>query len=127
MCDSIVCFESELRQVISNLVRNAADAMRVDGGRLLARTREATDFHREAKGVLITIADTGTGITPEVMERMFDAFYSTKGNSGTGLGLWVTREIVARHKGRLRVRSCGVPGRSWTVVELFLPYQGLAP
>ena len=127
MCDSIVCFESELRQVLSNLVRNAADAMKGKGGRLIARTREATDLQREAKGVLITIADTGTGIPPEVMTRIFDAFYSTKGNSGTGLGLWVTREIVARHKGRMRVRSSGVPGQSWTVFELFVPYQGLAP
>ena len=127
MCDSIVCFESELRQVLSNLVRNAADAMKGRGGRLIARTREATDPQREVKGVLVTIADTGTGIRPEVMGRIFDAFYSTKGNSGTGLGLWVTREIVARHKGRMRVRSCGGPGPSWTVFELFVPYQGLAP
>ena len=125
-CDSVVCFESEIRQVISNLVRNAADAMK-SGGRLLARTREATDWPTDAKGVLITIADTGSGITPESMGRIFDAFYSTKGNNGTGLGLWVTREIVARHKGRLRVRSCAHPGESWTVFELFVPYQGLVP
>lgn len=127
-CDSIVCFESEIRQVISNLIRNAIDAMKPSGGgRLIARTREAVDWRRDVRGVLITIADTGGGMSREVQARIFDAFYSTKGNSGTGLGLWVTREIVTRHKGRLRVRSCDIPQRSWTVFELFLPYQGLVP
>lgn len=127
MCNSIVCFESELRQVLSNLVRNSMDAMKGRGGRLIARTREATDWQRDLPGVMITIADTGTGIPRTVIARIFDAFYSTKGNSGTGLGLWVTREIVSRHKGRLRVRSRAEPGRGWTVFELFLPYQGLVP
>jgi two-component system, sporulation sensor kinase C len=128
MCDSIVCYESELRQVLSNLIRNSMDAMKTTGGgRLIVRTREASDWDHDQKGVLITIADTGTGISPDVQKRIFEAFYSTKGNSGTGLGLWVTREIVNRHKGSLRVRSCSIPGRSWTVFELFVPYQGLVP
>ena len=127
-CDSIICFESELRQVLSNLIRNSMDAMKGrGGGRLLARTREATDWKGDSRGVLITVADTGIGMSREVQSRIFDAFYSTKGNSGTGLGLWVTREIVARHKGRLRVRSSNTPGRSWTVFELYLPFQGLVP
>ena len=127
-CDSIVCFESEIRQVLSNLVRNAMDAMKGrGGGRLVARTREAVDWTRDIRGVMITVADSGTGMSREVQARIFEAFYSTKGNNGTGLGLWVTREIVTRHKGRLRVRSCNVPGRSWTIFELFLPYQGLVP
>ena len=127
-CDAIVCFESELRQVLSNLVRNAIDAMKsLGGGRLLARTREATDWLSGAKGVMVTIADTGVGMSSEVQRRIFEAFYSTKGNGGTGLGLWVSREIVNRHRGRLRVRSCDTEGKSWTVFELFLPYQGVAP
>ena len=126
-CASIVCFESELRQVLSNLVRNAMDAMRERGGRLLARTREATHWRDGTRGVLFTVADTGDGMSREVKGRIFDAFYSTKGNSGTGLGLWVSREIVKRHRGTLRVRSSNTPGKSWTVFELFLPYQGLVP
>lgn len=127
-CDSIVCFESELRQVLSNLIRNAMDAMKGrGGGRLIVRTREANDWVRDLRGVLITIADTGVGMSRDVQARMFEAFYSTKGNSGTGLGLWVTREIVQRHKGKLRVRSQNATRNSWTVFELFLPYQGLVP
>ena len=126
-CDAIVCFESELRQVLSNLVRNAMDAMREGGGRLSARTREAVDWATGDRGVMFTIADTGTGMSRAVQSRIFDAFYSTKGNSGTGLGLWVSREIVKRHRGRIRVRSCDQPGKSWTIFQLFLPYQGVAP
>lgn len=126
-CDSIVCFESELRQVLSNLIRNAMDAMRTRGGRLLIRTREATQWKTDVKGILITIADTGTGMPHDVQDRIFDAFYSTKGNNGTGLGLWVSREIINRHRGELRVRSRTTPGASGTVFELFMPYQGLVP
>ena len=127
MCDSVVCFESELRQVLSNLVRNAMDAMPAAGGRLLVRTREGSDWTRDLRGVLVTIGDTGNGIPRETMGRIFEAFYSTKGNNGTGLGLWVTREIVARHKGTMRVRSSTRPGASWTVFQLFLPFQGATP
>ena len=127
MCDSVVCYESELRQVLSNLVRNAMDAMRGVEGRLLVRTRGATDWSRDLPGVLITIGDTGSGIPRDTMNRIFEAFYSTKGINGTGLGLWVTREIVTRHKGTLRVRSSTEPGASWTVFQLFLPFQGATP
>ena len=127
MCDSVVCFESELRQVLSNLVRNAMGAMAGRGGRLRVRTRGGTRWMVDLPGVLVTVADTGSGIPEETMSRIFDAFYSTKGNSGTGLGLWVTREIVTRHKGTLRVRSSTRPGASWTVFQLFLPFQGATP
>ncbi len=125
MAQSIVCLESEIRQVLSNLVRNAIDAMQSRGGRLLVRTREATEWRLGTRGVLITLADTGSGISPETMARLYKAFFTTKGIGGTGLGLWVSAEIVERHHGRLLVRSSATPGRSWTVFELFLPYQGL--
>ena len=125
-CDSIVCFESEIRQVLSNLVRNSMDAMK-GGGRLLARVRAATNWRDGTRGVMLTVADTGSGMSAEVQSRIFEAFYSTKGNSGTGLGLWVTSEIVMRHKGQMRVRSRDRFGASGTVFELFLPYEGLAP
>jgi two-component system sporulation sensor kinase C len=126
MTESIVCLESEIRQVLSNLVRNAIDAMSGNGGRLLVRTREATDTRIGAKGVLMTIADTGSGISKETMEHLGKAFFTTKGIGGTGLGLWVSSEIINRHNGRLLVRSIQRPVKSWTVFELFLPYQGLS-
>ena len=126
MCESIVCLESEIRQVLANLIRNAIDAMSGPGGRLLIRSREASEWRFGSKGVMITIADTGIGISPEAMKSLYTAFFSTKGIGGTGLGLWVSSEIVNRHQGRLRVRSCKQESRSWTVFELYLPYQGLA-
>ena len=123
MSESIVCLESEIRQVISNLVRNAIDAMSKSGGRLLIRTREATQWRSGAKGVAITVADTGIGMTPETTAKMFKAFYSTKGVAGTGLGLWVSSEIVKRHHGHLLARSRMTSGSSGTAFKLFLPYQ----
>ena len=123
MSASIVCFESEIRQVISNLARNAMDAMSKSGGRLHVRTREATQWRSGAKGVVITVADTGTGMSPDTRAKIYKAFYTTKGIAGTGLGLWISSEIVDRHHGQLLVRSRTTPGCSGTVFELFLPYQ----
>ncbi len=125
MNESIVCLESEIRQVLSNLVRNAVDAMHGPGGRLLVRSREATDWRSNRRGVVITLADTGSGISPETMGKLYKAFFTTKGIGGTGLGLWVSAEIIERHHGRLLVRSRDTVGASWTVFQLFLPYQGL--
>ncbi len=126
MTESIVCLESEIRQVLSNLVRNAIDAMQGAGGRLVVRSREATEWRTGVHGVVLTIADTGSGISAETMKSLYTAFFTTKGIQGTGLGLWVSSEIVARHNGRLRVRSSQAKGKSGTVFQLFLPYQGLA-
>lgn len=127
MCESIVCLESEIRQVLTNLIRNAIDAMSGSvGGRLLVRSREATEWRTHSKGIMITIADTGTGMTPATMKSLYTAFFTTKGIGGTGLGLWVSSEIVSRHRGRIRVRSLQHEAGSWTVFELYLPFQGLA-
>ncbi len=126
-CDSIVCLESEIRQVLSNLVRNAMDAMHGPGGRLLIRVREAQNWKTEVRGVSITVADTGHGMSAETRKKLFEAFYTTKGLSGTGLGLWVSQEIVGRHHGALHLRSRQAPGRSGTVFTLFLPYQAAMP
>ena len=124
MVESIVCLESEIRQVLSNLIRNAMDAMQGKPGRLLIRSRESTEWRTQRRGVMLTFADTGSGISPEAMVRLYNAFFTTKGGAGTGLGLWVSAEIVKRHHGRLRVRSRQKTGESWTVFQLFLPYQG---
>ena len=121
---SLTCLESEIRQVLSNLVRNALDAMHGKGGRLQVRTRDATDWRDGRKGVLFTIADVGTGISAETRQKMFRPFFTTKGIAGTGLGLWISREIVERHDGVLKVSSSQRPGASGTVFELFLPLVG---
>lgn len=124
---SLVTLESELRQVLSNLIGNATDAMRATGGTLYLRHRPATDWRTGREGVLFTIADTGEGMSAQTRSRLFQAFYSTKGTRGTGLGLWVTLDIVHRHHGRLLFRTRQSDGHSGTVFLLFLPYQSVAP
>ncbi|GAC1427487.1 MAG: PAS domain-containing protein [Acidobacteriaceae bacterium] len=119
----VLCFEGEIRQVLSNLVSNAIDAMQPDGGRLLLRSRETTNWRSGQRGIALTVADTGSGMPPQVRKKVFDAFFSTKGIGGTGLGLWVSQEIVARHHGTLRVRSSDRSTSHGTVFVLFLPFE----
>ena len=117
----IKCYDGEIRQVLNNLVANAIDAMVAIGGRLLIRTRDAEDPQTGKLGIQITIADTGSGMRPEALLHLFEAFYTTKGIDGNGLGLWISKEIVDRHHGRLRVRSSQQVGTAGTVYTLYLP------
>ena len=118
------CFDGEIRQVISNLVSNALDVM-PSGGRLLVREREATNWRTGEPGVSITIADDAGGMSPQVQARIFNPFFTTKGVTGTGLGLWVSKEIVERHRGVLTVRSSQSPNHHGTVFTLFLPFDAV--
>ena len=117
----IACFEGDIRQVLNNLVGNALDAMPL-GGKLVLRSRESTDWRTGRRGLTLTVADSGTGMSPDVQARIFGAFYTTKGIAGTGLGLWISAEIVERHHGRLRVRSSQRPTPHGPVFTLFLPF-----
>ncbi len=123
----VTCYEGEIRQVLNNLVGNAIDAMR-SGGRLRVRSHPATEWKTGSKGIRISIADTGHGMPPEVSGRIFEAFYTTKGANGTGLGLWISRTIVEKHQGKLQVRSrphtpdSSIPA-SGTVFSFFLPTE----
>ena len=117
----VTCFDGEIRQVLSNLVANAIDAMYPTGGRLLIRNREGTDWRSGRKGLLLTVADTGAGISVNTQKKIFEPFFTTKGLQGTGLGLWISHEIVERHRGSLKVRSSQKEHASGTVFQLFLP------
>jgi signal transduction histidine kinase len=90
---------------------------------LLIRSSKGRDWKTEKHGLVLTIADNGTGIPAEVRQKIFDAFFTTKGTAGNGLGLWVCQEIVQRHHGKLRVRSTQRPGRNGTTFTLFLPFD----
>lgn len=114
------CVDGEIRQVLNNFVGNSIDAM-PHGGRILARSRDATDWRSGRRGVALTLADTGTGLSPEVRSRMFEPFFSTKGSGGAGLGLWICDQLIARNGGSLRIRSSQGSGCSGTVLVLFLP------
>jgi PAS domain S-box-containing protein len=111
----------EIRQVMSNLLMNAIDATPV-GGKLILKVYPAKEWngcYRE--GARIVIADTGSGIHPADRKKIFDAFWTTKKSTGTGLGLWVTRSIVEKSGGTIRLHSSVQAGRSGTVFSVFLP------
>jgi signal transduction histidine kinase len=120
---AVLCLENEIRQVLSNLIGNAIDAMRT-GGRLLVRSNDVTDESGRVSGLRITVADTGHGMSHEARRRIFEPFFTTKDLNGTGLGLWISSEIVERHRGTIRVRSRQGPGPSGTVFWLVLPLGG---
>jgi signal transduction histidine kinase len=95
----MVAIEGEIKQVLSNLLTNAIDAIHGEGGRIWIRT------HKRDGAVRLLISDTGSGISPEVLKRIWEPFFTTKEAVGTGLGLWTTKEILAKHHARLRLRS----------------------
>ena len=118
-----MCFANDLRQVLANLIGNAIDATR--DGKIVIRTRRATDWRNGRKGVTITVADTGEGMSEHTRRKIFEPFFSTKGSTGTGLGLWVTVGIVEKHQGRIKVRSSQSPLHQGTVFTVFLPFVEL--
>ena len=123
----ILGFPNQVAQVVSNLFLNALEAC-PPRGRIWVRLYRSREWSNSRKpGVRVVIADNGPGVAPRDRARLFDAFFTTKGEKGTGLGLWVSQGIVARHNGSLRFRSSVRPEHSGTVFSVFLPLQGGAP
>jgi signal transduction histidine kinase len=118
----VLALEGEIRQVVNNLVRNALDAMS-NGGRLLVRLHPQRDWKSGAKGVRLTIADTGEGISPKIKAHLYEPFQTTKEMTGTGLGLWVSKGIVEKHGGRINTRSRRGEGHG-TVFAVWLAVEG---
>lgn len=116
-------FPGELRQVFSNLIGNALDAMTANG-KLILRTRESSlASEPTCKGVRVTLIDNGSGIPVGVRKNLFAPFYTTKGEKGTGLGLWVSRGIIDKHEGTIHVSSRVREGKSGTAFSVFLPFD----
>jgi len=113
---SLVCFAGEMRQLLANLVANSLDAMS-GGGTLSVRIRRTS---YPSSGVLLTVADTGHGMSPETSRKVFEAFFTTKHATGTGLGLWVSEEIIRKHHGLVRLRT-REGERSGTCFVMFFP------
>jgi PAS domain S-box-containing protein len=122
----IRCFEGEIRQVLSNLVGNAIDAMHQLGGRLLLRSREGRDHRTGRPGLILSVADTGPGMPHDVAKQAFQPFFTTKGLLGTGLGLWISKEIIDRHSGRILLRSSQREGSVGTTISIFLPFDAVS-
>jgi two-component system, NtrC family, sensor kinase len=116
-----VVYPGEMRQVFSNLIVNAVDASSAHG-RLRIRIRSAHSWTDPGvRGIRATVGDNGSGIDPEVQRRLGEPFFTTKGQRGTGLGLWVTRSIILRYGGEIHLRSSVAPERHGTVFSVFLP------
>jgi PAS domain S-box-containing protein len=111
----------EFRQVISNLLANSLDACRAEAA-ICVRVHAAHSPRDPAlPGVRVVVADTGCGIGPENLKHIFEPFFTTKKDTGTGLGLWVSRELIEKHGGHLGVRSSINGHCTGTVFSLFLP------
>ncbi len=109
-------YTGEMLQVVSNLIVNALDALPEDGVLYLRL--------RKRRGqVEFVIADNGHGIPPDHGDTIFQPFFTTKGDGGTGLGLALSKRIIERHNGRIRVRSSVRPGKSGTAFKISLPVR----
>jgi PAS domain S-box-containing protein len=111
----ITASRGELTQVFSNVIANSVDAM-PDGGRLRIQIKESGEDQ-----IQIVFEDQGAGISPENLPKVFEPLFTTKGNLGTGLGLWIVKQLVDKHGGRLEMSSSTVSGSSGTVTRLLLP------
>lgn len=119
---SVITVAGELRQVLSNIVANSIDAL-PDGGKLRIRTHRTSDNGGPRRRLMITVADNGAGIPPELRQSIFEPFFTTKREFGTGLGLWLARELLRKNGGSIRMRSR--PGLG-AVFTIFLPVPASA-
>jgi PAS domain S-box-containing protein len=120
----ITALPGEIRQAFSNLISNAIDAM-PHGGTLLLKVSESHGWSgQRPEGVRISVLDTGSGIARQDRKHLFEPFFTTKADVGTGLGLWITKNIVEKHGGTIRFRSKAGAG---TVFSVYLPLSGKNP
>jgi signal transduction histidine kinase len=116
----LLTLQGEIKQVISNFITNSVDASGHGGRLVVSARRSCFQRSKEGWGVRISVADTGTGMSRETQGKIFTPFFTTKQEIGTGLGLWVSKNIIEKQRGWLQFRSRqGVhPG---TVMSILLP------
>ena len=116
-CPPVQALQGEIKQLMANLISNAADAV-AHGGKIRISMAPAD----QGDGVEIKIADDGPGVAEKNRAQIFEPFFTTKEDVGTGLGLWVSKEIAERHGGKIELspdRDADLGGAVFTV---FLPY-----
>ncbi len=119
-------FPGELRQVFANLIVNAADAAG-PGGRVSVRLERTLASHGRS-GAAVVIRDSGAGIDADIDGKLFQPFFTTKGERGTGLGLWVSRGIIEKHGGTLDITNSTDAGFPGATVRVYLPaFAAVAP
>ncbi len=120
-----VVHPGEFKQIVTNLLANAIDAV-PRGGTIVIRVRPGREWSAGEPGFRITVADNGVGISRTDRKRLFQPFFTTKGQKGTGLGLWVTQGLVTKHGGHLQMHSTTRSQRRGTTFSIFFPaaWQG---
>ena len=120
----IMALDGEVRQVLANIIGNAIDSMiGSDGAKTLhLRARPRRIWRTGEPGVVLLVVDRGTGIAASTLRRIYEPFFSTKGITGTGLGLWVSKEIIEKHSGAIQVRT-RMEKPSGTVFRVLLPRE----
>jgi PAS domain S-box-containing protein len=125
-CDEqITAVGGELRQVFSNLLVNSLDAID-QGGTIKLRVSACAGLKNGDRCIQVTVADNGKGISASSLPHLFEPFFTTKGTVGTGLGLWVSRQIIDNHDGKIRVRSSSCGSHCGTVFSVILPVKTAA-
>jgi signal transduction histidine kinase len=116
----ILGIPGELRQILANLLANSLDAVGHDC-RIIIRARASLDPATSLPRIRLSVSDCGHGITPATAKQMFDPFFTTKGTVGTGLGLWVCKQLVDKNGGHIRVRSRTQGPNHGTTFSVTLP------
>jgi PAS domain S-box-containing protein len=118
----VVLNKGEIMQVISNLIANAIYAMST-GGTLSISVEDVEDLDSRGSGVVLTVKDNGVGIPAEQLPRIFDAFFTTRSTIGTGIGLFVAKQFVESHGGKIYVESSTDQATHGTRMSIFLPLE----
>ncbi|MES2221805.1 MAG: HAMP domain-containing sensor histidine kinase [Acidobacteriota bacterium] len=120
--EAVVCgFPAQLRQVFSNILRNAVEASHKGSEIVVKISNVMIEKEKRERGVRVTVCDRGHGILRENRHKIFDAFFTTKELKGTGVGLWLSSNIVHEHRGRIQLRSSTRPQHSGTCLSVILP------
>ncbi|HTV04704.1 MAG TPA: HAMP domain-containing sensor histidine kinase [Acidobacteriaceae bacterium] len=122
--EQVLVLPGEMRQVLSNLISNAIEAS-APHGRIVLRIREARSWATQGgeRSLRLSIGDSGSGIPSAVRSHLGEPFFTTKGQSGTGLGLWITQAILSSYGSSLQIRSSVGPERHGTVASFVLPLK----
>jgi signal transduction histidine kinase len=117
-----LCERREAQQILINILNNAIEAMH-SGGNLRIRIADSIEWRcRKQSGIRITIADTGSGMSPDVIRRIAEPFFTTREGVGTGLGMWVVHELIKKQAGTISINSSTAPSHHGTVISLFIPF-----
>ena len=119
--EAVLVHPGEIRQVFGNLITNALDAIALPRGGLHVRCCGSMDVRNGRRGIRFLFSDSGTGISDDVLPRIYEAFYTTKESRGSGIGLWLSADVIARHHGTIRVRTRTAGPYHGTLFDIFLP------